>query len=590
MRLKRTNNCGEFLLADVGKVVVLAGWVHRRRDHGGLIFVDLRDRWGLTQVVFDPVRDPEAHRAAEHIRSEWVIAVHGTVSARAEGMANPRLATGEIEVDCDDLDILSRAEPIPFPLDEYRDVGEEIRLTYRYLDLRREDIQQNLIFRSKVAAVARNYLLARDFVEIETPFLMRSTPEGARDFLVPSRRTAGEFYALPQSPQLYKQLLMVAGFDKYFQITKCFRDEDLRRDRQPEFSQIDLELSFVEEADVLAVLEGLTKDIFTKTMGISIDPIPSMTYREAMDRYGIDKPDLRFGMPMVDLGDIAAECDFKVFRTVLAGGGLVKAINVKDGDAVSRSKLDSLTDYARKLGAGGLAWMRMTQNGLESNIVKFFPAAVQEAMIERLGAETGDLLVFIADKPAIANRILGAIRLKLGEDLGLVAEGDFKPLFVTEFPMFELDEETKTINAMHHPFTMPFEEDLPLLETDPLKVRSHAYDLVLNGTEVVSGSIRVHDPDIQKRIFRVLGISDAEAEDKFGFLLTAFKYGAPPHGGAAFGFDRFVMLLRGASSIREVIAFPKTNQGISLMDRTPAPVSPQQLRELGIRIVEGEEG
>ena len=591
MRLKRTNICGELRLTDKGTDVVLSGWVHRRRDHGGLIFVDLRDRWGLTQVVFDPVRDPDAHKAAENIRSEWVISVHGTVNSRAEGMANPKLPTGEIEVDCDDIEILNRAEPVPFPLDEYKEVGEEVRLTYRYLDLRRDEVQQNMIFRAKVAAVARDFLTDREFIEIETPLLIKSTPEGARDFLVPSRRTFGEFYALPQSPQLYKQLLMVSGFDRYFQITKCFRDEDLRKDRQPEFTQIDLEMSFVEENDVLEVIESLVVEIFDKTMGgMTIPtPFPSLTYREAMDRYGIDKPDTRFGMEMVDMREAVANCEFKVFRSVIESGGLVKAINVKGGAGMSRSRNDGLIAYARKQGAGGLTWMKMTDNGLESNIVKFFGPDVRQAIIDTVGAEPGDLVIFIADKLETANRVLGAVRLKLGGDLGLIDAKKFAPLFVTEFPMFEFDEDTKKLTSMHHPFTKPYDEDVPLLESDPLKVRSRAYDFVLNGSEIVSGSIRVHDSDLQMKLFRALGISAEEAEKKFGFLLTAFKYGTPPHGGAAFGFDRFVMLLRGASSIREVIAFPKTNQGMSLMDGTPATVSAQQLRELGLRVVgEGE--
>ncbi len=589
MRLKRTNNNGELRISDVGKDVILSGWVHRRRDHGGLIFVDLRDRWGLTQVVFDPERDPEAHTMAERIRPEWVISVHGTVNARAEGMANPKLATGEIEVDCDTLDVLSEAETPPFPLDEYREVNEELRLKYRYLDLRREDIQSNLILRSKAANVTRNHLLGENFVEIETPFLMKSTPEGARDFLVPSRRTFGEFYALPQSPQIYKQLLMVAGFDKYFQITKCFRDEDLRRDRQPEFTQIDLEMSFVDEEDVFRVIEGLVCAIFRDAMGMDIGPkFPRLTYREAIDRYGVDKPDTRFGLEHVIVNDIMADCGFKVFRSIVESGGLIKSINVKDGASMSRGKIDALIAFSQKQGAGGMAWMKMTENGLESNIVKFFDESIQNALVERMQAEPGDLLIFVADKPAIVNRTLGAVRLKLGEDLGLIDENRFEGLFVTEFPMFESDEETKEIASMHHPFTSPFEEDLDHLESDPLRVRSRAYDWVLNGHEIVSGSVRIHDRDVQMRVFRALGISEEEARDKFGFLLEAFKYGAPPHAGAAFGFDRFIMLLSGASSIREVIAFPKTNQGVSLMDGTPSRVSRRQLAELGLTVRESD--
>jgi len=585
LRLKRTHRNGELRTGDVGKEVVLNGWILRRRDHGGLIFVDLRDRWGLTQVVFDPIRDPEAHKMAENIRNEWVIAVHGRVNNRAEGMTNPRLATGEIEVDCDDIEILNESETPPFPLDEYREVGEEIRLKYRYLDMRREEIQQNLIFRSKVAAIARNYLLSKEFVDIETPFLMKSTPEGARDFLVPSRRTFGEFYALPQSPQIYKQLLMVAGFDRYFQITKCFRDEDLRKDRQPEFTQIDLEMSFVDEEDIFAVLEGLVVDIFDKAMGLKLGPtFPRITYREAIETYGVDKPDIRFGLKILDVSDIMRRCGFKVFRSVVESGGLVKSINVTGGASMSRSRIDGLIAYAQQQGAGGMAWMKVTENGLESNIVKFFEDDVQKELIERLDGKPGDLFVFVADKQSVVHKTLGAVRLKLGNDLGLIDESRFDWLFVTEFPMFEMDEETKEIVSMHHPFTSPVHEDINKLESDPLSVRSRSYDLVLNGNEIVSGSIRIHTSDLQKKIFNSLGISPEEAEEKFGFLLDAFKYGAPPHGGAAFGFDRFVMLMRHAASIRDVIAFPKTNQGISLMDGTPSTVSRIQQMELGLTI------
>lgn len=585
MRLKRTKNCGELRKSDVGGEAVLSGWVHHRRDHGGLIFVDLRDRWGLTQVVFDPERDPEAHHAAEHIRNEWVISVHGRISPRKEGMANPNLATGDIEVDCDDIEVLNQAKPVPFPLDEYREVGEDIRLKYRYLDLRREEMQQNLILRSQVASITRNFLLARHFVEIETPFLMKSTPEGARDFLVPARRYAGKFYALPQSPQIYKQILMVAGFDKYFQITKCFRDEDLRKDRQPEFTQIDLEMSFVEEEDVLGVLEGLMAETLDKTLGVALElPLRRITYAEVMDRYGVDKPDTRFGLELVNVSDVFDGCGFKVFRDVVENKGLIKSINIKGGATMSRSQIDALIAFSQEQGAGGMAWMKRTANGFESSIVKFFEPETLDKLAVRLNAEAGDLLVFVADRPAIVNRTLGALRLKLAEDLDLIDKSKFDLLFVTEFPLFELDEETGNVASMHHPFTSPYEEDIPLIETDPLKVRSKAYDLVMNGAEIVSGSIRIHDRDLQMLMFKALGISDEEAQEKFGFLLQAFEYGTPPHGGAAVGFDRFVMLLRGATSIRDVIAFPKTNQAISLMDDTPAEVSNEQLVELGLKI------
>ncbi|MFC1540985.1 aspartate--tRNA ligase [Candidatus Latescibacterota bacterium] len=584
MRLKRTKNNGEIRLSDDGSEVILSGWVHRRRDHGGVIFVDLRDRWGLTQVVFNPEYNKECHAVAEQIRSEWVISIHGFVRPRMEGMANPKLVTGEIEIICDDIEILSESEPIPFPIDEYKDVGEEIRLKYRYLDLRREDIQQNLIFRSKVAGVVRNFFLEKNFVDIETPFFMRSTPEGARDFLVPSRKFQGKFYALPQSPQLYKQLLMLSGFDRYFQITKCFRDEDLRKDRQPEFTQIDLEMSFVDEEDIFEILEELVFEVFNKTMKIDLGPkLRRFTYAEAMGRFGVDKPDTRFGLELVDLGEIFSKCDFKVFTDILEKKGLIKSINVKGGASMSRSQIDGLIAYSQEYGAKGMAWMKMGENGLEANIVKFFNDDIQKALIKKMDAEPGDLLVFVADEPKIVNKTLGAVRLKLGNDLNLVDESKFDVLIVTEFPLFELDEDTGEMVSIHHPFTSPVEEDIEFLDTEPLKVRSRAYDLVINGTEVMSGSIRIHDRDLQMKMFKYLGFTEESAQEKFGFLLKAFEFGTPPHGGAAFGFDRFIMLLRRASSIREVIAFPKTNQAVSLMDDTPSEVSNEQLLELGIK-------
>ena len=582
---RRTHTCEDLRIGDVGKKVILMGWVARRRDHGGVIFVDLRDRWGITQVVFNPQRDEEIHRKAEGLRNEYVIAVQGQVEPRPEGMANPNLTTGEIDIACDELRILNASHPTPFPIESDAQVSEEVRLRYRYLDLRRPAMQQALLLRHQAYRATRSFLDGEDFVEVETPILMKSTPEGARDYLVPSRVNPGRFYALPQSPQTYKQILMISGFDRYYQIAKCFRDEDLRADRQPEFTQIDIEMSFVEEEDVMAIAERLITRIFEHTIGYELPrPLPRMTHREAMARYGTDRPDRRFGLELIDVSDIAKEATFRVFRETLDDGGQVKGINVKECGTFSRKQIDDLGVYAGQFGAKGLAWMKVTPNGLESSIVKFFPPPVQDALRERMGAEAGDLLVFVADRPDVVAGALSALRLHLGETLGQIVEGVWEPLWVTEFPLLEYDETERRYMAAHHPFTSPIEEDTDRMDSAPDTVRARAYDLVVNGHEIAGGSIRISDRALQDQMFALLNIGPEEAAEKFGFLLDALEYGAPPHGGIAFGFDRLVTLLTGRRSIRDVIAFPKTNTAISLMDGAPGPVSPHQLRELGIAI------
>ena len=583
---KRTGSCGQLRKEDIGKPVTLMGWVARRRDHGGVIFVDLRDRDGLTQVVFKPDVNADMHRKAEAIRSEYVIAVQGQVEPRPPGMENPKLGTGAVDVLCHDLRILNEAKTPPFQIESEIDVTEELRLKYRYLDLRRPSMQANLFLRHRVYQATRSHLCEQGFIEVETPFLMRSTPEGARDYLVPSRVNPGQFYALPQSPQTYKQVLMVAGFERYFQVVKCFRDEDLRADRQPEFTQIDIEMSFVEEEDVLGMAEGLAAHIFEKAIGYRIPrPLPRLTYDEAIRRYGSDKPDTRFGMEIVDVSDLAGESDFGVFKSVLAEGGVVRGLNVSGQASFSRKQIDDLTAFAAKYGAKGLAWIKVTDRGMESSIVKFFPPGLQTRLTERLAARPGDLLFFVADRAAAAASALCELRLSLGEQLGLRKEGAWSFLWVVRFPLVAYDAAEKRYAAMHHPFTSPVEEDLDRMETDPASVRARAYDLVLNGNEIAGGSIRISRRDVQNRMFRLLGISAAEAERKFGFLLEAFEFGAPPHGGIAFGFDRLVALLAGERSIRDVIAFPKTNTAVSLMDGAPSEVDPAQLRELGIGIL-----
>ncbi len=579
----RTEFCGKITKQYLGKKVVVSGWVHRRRDHGGLIFIDLRDREGLVQVVFNPEKSPEPHQVAREVRPEYVLKVEGSVLERPQGTENPDLPTGLIEIHAERVEILNSSKPPPFSIEEDRDVAEELRLKYRYLDLRRPSVQKKLIFRHTLARETRNWLDRRKFLEIETPFLTRSTPEGARDFLVPSRLNPGTFYALPQSPQLFKQILMISGFDRYYQIVRCFRDEDLRADRQPEFTQIDIEMSFVEREDVLKLMEEMLYEVIGTVTGLPIQtPFSRLTYAEAMSRYGTDKPDLRFGMELADLSQIAKEVAFNVFREAVAGRGVVKGINAK-GLSLSRSELDAMTERAKGFGAKGLAWMKVTENSVESPIAKFFTEGQIREILKGLGGEKGDLLLFAADAAATAQNVLGQLRLEIARRQNLMAADKLDFAWVTDFPLLEFDPEEKRYVAMHHPFTAPMDEDLSLLDSDPLAVRAKAYDIVLNGSEIGGGSIRNHRREIQSKFFKLLSLPAEEAEAKFGFLLTALEYGAPPHGGIAFGFDRLVAIMSGAESIREVIAFPKTQKGICLMTEAPASVDPKQLKELKIR-------
>ena len=583
---KRTHHCNELGADDIGKEVILMGWVAKRRDHGGVIFVDLRDREGITQVVFRPDIEADMHTKAESIRSEYVLAVRGKVEPRPEGMTNPNLGTGAIDVECDTVRVLNEAETTPFQIEAGLELSEELRLRYRYLDLRRPDVQSTMILRHKASQETRKHMSDNGFIEIETPYLMKSTPEGARDYLVPSRVNQGSFYALPQSPQTYKQLLMVAGFDKYFQIVRCFRDEDLRGDRQPEFTQIDIEMSFVEENDVMEVAEGLTRTLFKQIIGHDIpSPIPRMTYAEAMDKYGVDRPDTRFGFEIVNLAEAAEASEFQVFKKVISDGGQVRGINAKGCSSFSRKQIDDLTTYVAQFGAKGLAWIKVTEAGLESSIVKFFPEGAQSLLRQSLDAEPGDLLLFVADKPEIVTNILGNLRLELAKQQGLLDKDKYAFTWVTHFPLLDWDEDSKRYVACHHPFTSPLDEDIDRMESDPAGARAKAYDLVLNGNEIAGGSVRINRADIQDRMFRLLGIDEQEADEKFGFLLSAFRYGAPPHGGIAFGFDRLVALLAKKDFIRDVIAFPKTNAAASLMDGAPSTVSAAQLKELGLRTI-----
>ena len=585
--MMRTHTCGGLRIADVGQRVTLCGWVDTVRDHGGVIFIDLRDRHGVTQVIFDPRDSREAWDLSQTTRGEYVIRIEGRVGPRPPDMANPRLATGEIEVRSDTIQILNRSQTTPFPLDDKDGtrVSEDLRLTYRYLDLRRSRMQRNLELRHRILQATRNYFDGAGFLDVETPILTKSTPEGARDYLVPSRLVPGSFYALPQAPQQYKQLLMVAGVDRYFQIARCFRDEDLRADRQPEFTQIDIEMSFITPEDIYAVVDGLLAVLMrTAGLGDLSLPLPRMTYDDAMNRYGSDKPDLRFGMELTDLSDVFKGTAFKVFGGILEKGGVVKAINAKGLGAVPPRAIDDWTVMAKEAGLGGLAYIRVQPDGTwKSPIVKFFSDAEKAGLSARMGVEAGDLILFGADKLGVVNVALGRLRLLAGAAAKVIPEGRFVFTWVTDFPLFERDEEGR-LQSMHHPFTSPHHEDLALLETEPAKVRALAYDIVLNGVELGGGSIRIHDPELQARLFKVLGIPEAEIEDRFGHLIRALSYGAPPHGGLALGADRLTMLLAGCESIRDVIAFPKTQKAMDLMMAAPSHVDARQLKDVHLQV------
>lgn len=584
---KRTLYCGALRAEDDGKTVILMGWVQRRRDHGGVIFVDLRDREGLVQIVFNPELNPAVHQEAHKIRSEYVLAVQGKVRKRPEGMENPDLLTGKIEVMIDELEILNESKTPPFVLDAGEEISENVRLKYRYLDLRRPELQKKIILRSQAATATREYFHGQGFIEVETPFLTKSTPEGARDYLVPSRVNQGMFYALPQSPQIFKQLLMVSGFDRYYQIVKCFRDEDLRADRQPEFTQVDVEMSFIDENDIINTMEAYMAHVFKTCLGLTLKtPFPRIAYQDAIDRYGKDSPDTRFSMELKDLTDILKDADFNLFQEVAASGGVIKGIKIEDGKKLSRKDLDGLRDYAANYGAKGLAWARVNPDGWTSPIFKFLKPMEVQQINARMEAQEGDLMVFVADKPGIVRDSLGNLRIHVAKQLNLIDPAALAFTWVTEFPLMEYSDTEKRFVSTHHPFTSPVMEDLPFLESDPGRVRARAYDLVLNGSEIGGGSIRIHSQKVQAMIFKALGLGQDEARTKFGFLLDALEYGTPPHGGIAFGFDRLIMLMTGTDSIRDVIAFPKTQKAACLLTDAPSKVNIEQLLELSLKIVQ----
>jgi aspartyl-tRNA synthetase len=588
--MRRTHNNGELSIKNVGQEVVLMGWVLRRRDHGGVIFVDLRDREGLTQVVFNPTVDKAIHAKAHAIRNEYVLGVRGKVDPRPDGMINPNLPTGEIEITVTEFKIFNPAKTPAFLIEDDIDVSETIRLKFRHLDLRRPQMQQNLILRHKATASVREYLNSLGFLDLETPVLTRSTPEGARDYLVPSRVNPGQFYALPQSPQIFKQLFMISGYDRYYQIVRCFRDEDLRADRQPEFTQIDIEMSFVGEEEIMDVAEGMMARLFNDVLNVKLrPPFARLSYAEAVGRYGLDKPDTRFGLELKDISDIVVGSGFKVFSGAIKKGGIVKALNAKGCIGFSRKEIDDLTDFVAVYRARGMAWIKVKEDEWQSPITKFFSDAEKAALAERIDMQPGDLVFFVADQPEVVNESLGHLRNHLGRKLNLINADEFNFLWVTRFPMFEYDETGKRLQALHHPFTSPLDEDYAKLKDDPLAVNSRAYDLVLNGFEIGGGSIRIHQRDFQEKVFEALGMKKKTYEDKFGFLLSALDSGAPPHGGIAIGFDRLVMLLCGESSIRDVIAFPKTQKAACLLTGAPSDTSKAQLEDLHLRLRPGIE-
>jgi len=582
---ERTHYCTEISGEDIGKKVILLGWVHRRRDHGGVVFVDLRDRTGLVQAVFNPQVSTLSHEKADTLRSEFVIGVKGTVSKRPEGMENPKMVTGAVEVMADELAVFNRSQVPPFNLEEDLEVDEALRLRYRYLDLRRPQMQRNFKLRHKVAKVTRDYFDELGFLEIETPFLTRSTPEGARDYLVPSRMSAGSFYALPQSPQLFKQILMIAGMDRYFQIVRCFRDEDLRADRQPEFTQVDIEMSFVTQEEVLKTMEGWVGRLFREVLGKDVvHPFPRMSYEEAMASYGRDAPDTRFDLKMKNITEAVRDSTFQIFNEVIGQGGVIKAFCFPGGGKLSRREVETLDGLAKDWGAGGLIWAKPTESGLQSPVAKFLSEEIQNRIKEQMQAEPGDLLLLMAGPRKEVNDVLGRMRIEVANRYELLDPSAYAFAWVLDFPLFERDQDGK-LTSMHHPFTAPNMEDLSRLDSEPDQCRSQAYDLVMNGIEIGGGSIRIHRSDIQRRIFSILGISDEEAEQKFGFLSQALSFGAPPHGGIAFGLDRLVMIMAGAASLREVIAFPKTQKATCLLTQSPSSVDPEQLRDLYVRTV-----